>query len=174
MAGTEAAKIVIVGDNAVGKTCMLISYTTDSFPEEYVPTVFDNYNANIMVDGQAINLGLWDTAGQEEYDRLRPLSYPDTDVFLICFSLDSAASLESVVNKWAPEVSRYCPQAAILLVGTKLDLRSAGSSKDQSKLTPDEVAKVIGARSYHTCSARTQQGLNDVFRAAARVFLSKH
>lgn len=52
-----------------------------------------------MVDGKPINLGLWDTAGQEDYDRLRPLSYPQTDVFLICFSLVSPPSFENVKTK---------------------------------------------------------------------------
>lgn len=65
----------------------LRSYTQDKFPTEYVPTVFDNYAATVKVDSRMINLGLWDTAGQEEYNRLRPLAYPNCDVFLIVFSV---------------------------------------------------------------------------------------
>lgn len=94
----KAIKCVVVGDGTVGKTSLAVSYKTGAFPEEYVPTVFDNYTVNMVFEGKPINLGIWDTAGQDEYCRLRPLSYPNTDIFLVCFSLASPASFENVLN----------------------------------------------------------------------------
>ena len=156
--------------------------TTNAFPEDYIPTVFDNYSANVMVDGKPINLGLWDTAGQEDYDRLRPLSYPQTDVFLVAFSLISRASFENVKQKWYPELKHHCPNVPMILVGTKLDLRSDPNTvqKLREKSPPTtpitfeeglDQAKTIGAVKYLECSALTQKGLKSVFDEAIRVVL---
>ena len=121
---TIRKKLVIVGDGACGKTCLLIVFSKDEFPEVYVPTVFENYVADIEVENKQVELALWDTAGQEDYDRLRPLSYPDTDVILMCFSIDSPDSLENIPEKWVPEVKHFCPNVPIVLVGNKKDLRN--------------------------------------------------
>eukprot|EP00736_Rhodelphis_marinus_P002155 Rmarinus@m.28818 len=174
-------KTVCVGDGAVGKSCLLVSYTTNSFPTEYVPTVFDNYACNVMVNGTPVSLGLWDTAGQEDYDRLRPLSYPDTDCFVLCYSVISPASFANVTERWIPELRRFCPRVPIVLVGTKTDLRDDEDTLAQlrsKRITPVSfeqgqlLAKEVGAVAFHECSAKTQEGLKDVFDTAIRSVLS--
>ena len=176
----QSIKLVVVGDGAVGKTCLLISYTSNSFPQEYVPTVFDNYSANVMVDDRTISLGLWDTAGQEDYDRLRPLSYPQTDVFLICYSIISPTSYSNVKTKWVPEVKHHCPDTKLVLVATKLDLREDPEQikrlkeKDLAPVSVEQgqqLAKEIGAATYCECSALTQKGLKDVFDEAIKAVI---
>lgn len=179
--GMQSIKCVVVGDGAVGKTCLLICYTTNAFPKEYIPTVFDNYSAQNTVDGRTINLNLWDTAGQEEYDRLRTLSYPQTNVFIICFSIASPPSYENVKHKWYPEVCHHCPSVPILLVGTKKDLRNNPETmkrlkeQNQAPITTQQgisLSKQIRAVKYLECSALNQEGIKDVFTEAVRAVLN--
>ena len=173
-------KLVIVGDGACGKTCLLIVFSKDQFPEVYVPTVFENYVADIEVDGKTVELALWDTAGQEDYDRLRPLSYPDTDVILMCFSIDSPDSLENIPEKWTPEVRHFCPNVPIILVGNKKDLRNdEGTKRELAKMKQEPVkyeegtsmCAKVNAHGYMECSAKTKEGVREVFKAATEAAL---
>ena len=173
-------KIVVVGDGAVGKTCLLWVYAKNDFPTDYVPTVFDNYSANIMVDGRTITLELWDTAGQEEYDSLRPLSYPGTSIFLVCFSVDNPSSYENIKIKWFPEIKHHSPSSPLILVATKADLRSDVGFVNQlakSNIHPvsqeqgEDLKKHIKAVKFVECSAKTNQGIKQVFDDAIRIAL---
>jgi Ras-related C3 botulinum toxin substrate 1 len=160
---------------------MLISYTTKDFPKEYIPTVFDNYETNVSLDGKTIYLGLWDTAGQEGYDRLRPLSYPQTDVFLICFAITNPNSFQHIELKWKPELAHHAAGVPFLVVGTKADLRDDAAQvaklQEQGKYkTYDELAAgaaALGADKYLECSALKQTGLQQVFDEAIRAALKK-
>mmetsp|Transcript_60961 Transcript_60961/g.84794 ORF Transcript_60961/g.84794 Transcript_60961/m.84794 type:complete len:199 (-) Transcript_60961:347-943(-) len=174
----QNVKCVVVGDGAVGKTSLLISYTENRFPVDYVPTVFDNFTTGVEVDGRLINFALWDTAGQEEYSRLRALSYPETDVFLLCFSVVSPPSFDNIKTKWFPEISHHCPEAKTMLVGTKIDLREDKETlenlKGEKLPTADmgqQLAGQIGAKMYLECSALTQEGLKKVFEEAIRAVI---
>ncbi|KAK0089923.1 hypothetical protein PV325_004675 [Microctonus aethiopoides] len=167
-------KITAVGDGMVGKTCMLITYTTKKFPTEYVPTVFDNYSDNAFVDGQEFNMTLWDTAGQEDYERLRPLSYPNTDCFLLCFSVCARSSFENVASKWYPEIKFHCPHVPIVLVGTKADMRNKENVDVVTLKECKKMKEKIKAFKYVECSAMEQQeGLEDIFIEAIRAVLKK-
>jgi Rho family protein len=156
-----------------------------------VPTVFENYVTQVCYEGKIIELALWDTAGQEEYDRLRPLSYPESDVILIVFAIDYPPSLGNVQDKvatftttlaklksmqWHPEVAHFCENTPLILVGTKIDLRnddhtrrmlSAQGQKPISAEQGGSVAREIGAK-YAECSSKTGQGVHDVFALALK------
>ncbi|KAI6196080.1 hypothetical protein M3Y94_01066300 [Aphelenchoides besseyi] len=163
-------KIVLVGDGACGKTCLVMVFKQGIFLDRYIPTIFETYAVNFKLDNQPIELGVWDNAGQEGYERLRALSYRNTDVVLLCFGIDSPVSLENV-KKWAQEVRESCPLAPIFLIGNKVDLRNNFDSVDEIPVQEDQakqVAQMIGARAYIECSAQTKEGVNEVFELVAR------
>ncbi|MED6290123.1 Rho GTPase [Characodon lateralis] len=171
----QTIKCVLVGDSAAEKNTLLLTYTGNNTNiQEYVPTVFDNYAITVMIGGEPYTLGLFDTAGNEDYDRLRPLSYPQTDVFLVCFSVVSPSSFENVKEKWIPEISHHCPGTPFLLVGTQTDQRENSSTvqelakNKQRPIRPKEgwkLARELGAVKYVECSV-VQEGVKTVFDEA--------
>jgi len=176
--GETRIKLVAVGDGAVGKTSLLIAFAKGTFPDTYVPTVFENYTASIQSGERTVLLHLWDTAGQEDYDRLRPLSYPGADIVLLCFSLVTESSFDSVREKWSPEVEHYVPDVPTILVGTKADLRDAKipdpSTGEFAPVSDDQVnhlVKEINAQSFVPVSAKTGNNLKKVFEQAVSIVL---
>uniref|UniRef100_A0A3P9H163 Ras homolog family member Ua n=1 Tax=Oryzias latipes TaxID=8090 RepID=A0A3P9H163_ORYLA len=176
-------KCVLVGDGAVGKTSLVVSYTTNGYPTEYVPTAFDNFSATVSVDGQPVRLQLCDTAGQDEFDKLRPLCYTSADVFLLCFSVVSPASFQNVPEKWVPEIHKHAPLVPLVLVGTQCDLREnvkilidLAKYKEQpvDPAEAQDCAVEIGAVAYVECSSLTQKNLKEVFDTAILASLQNH
>jgi Rho family, other len=129
------------------------------------------------VDGKSVQLALWDTAGQEDYERLRPLAYAQAHVILIGFSVDSPDSLENVKAKWAEEARERCSGIPIILVALKKDLREDPLAQEEmrkrsqrfvSTKEGNDMKEMIGARKYLECSSLTGDGVDDVFEAATR------
>ncbi|KAI3573795.1 P-loop containing nucleoside triphosphate hydrolase protein [Fusarium oxysporum f. sp. albedinis] len=132
------------------------------------------------MDGRAVELALWDTAGLEGYTRLRPLAYSNANIILMGFSVDDPYSLDNVKCKWSKEATRLCPGVPVVLVGLKKDLREdpiAVRKTGESSLrlvTEHEgeiVAHEIGAKMYLECSSLSGEGVDTVFEIASRVAL---
>ena len=191
---TMTIKIIVLGGGGTGKTSLLIRYTTNAFPEVYIPTVCDNASVtqpmdegDEEIDGD-YTLGLWDTGGGEDYHRLRPLSYPQTDVFLLGFPINRRDMFEEVRSYWKPEIRHHMPNTPFVVVATKTDLRTKEKESENGEmltgerepLEGDEVgdlifkdegakeAKSLGAADYVECSSLLGEGVSDVFKAAIR------
>ncbi|KAH8386513.1 hypothetical protein KR093_000975 [Drosophila rubida] len=165
-------KCVLVGDGAVGKTNLILSYLENRFNPEHVPTASDIYNVDVNVNESPVHLTLCDTAGQDTLDPLRELCYPDSDVFLLCFSVVKPETFGAIKSKWAPKFAKT--KAALILVGTQSDLRSnlnvlnklqTNGEKPISYADAWDLATTIGAKYIETSSA-TQDKVKDVFDAA--------
>ncbi|XP_071108825.1 rho-related GTP-binding protein RhoN-like [Haliotis cracherodii] len=173
------SKIVVVGDCSCGKTSLIRMYCKPGeFSDTYTPTGFDTFTSTYNVsETYRIQISIWDTSGDSGYDRVRPLSYTDADLIMVCFSVADPESMENVVSKWLPEVREHCPKQPLMLVGCKTDLRNEIKTVPPSKdKTPSIVsydqglktAKHIGALVYsETASKTSQRSVNDVMEVAA-------
>lgn len=153
---TRILNIVVVGDGAVGKTCLLHSFTDKSFSNFYQPTIYDKESIDMILDGQKYTIQLHDTAGQEEYDKIRQQFYKRADCFLLCYCIDNNVSFENAASKWIPEI-KTDPPKPIVLIGTKLDMRK-GKSSEVSTADGEKLKRSMNANSFVECSAK--DGIN--------------
>ncbi|CCE64815.1 hypothetical protein TPHA_0I03140 [Tetrapisispora phaffii CBS 4417] len=175
-------KLVIVGDAYTGKTALLVACRSNQFSPVYVPTVFDCGSKLFNFEDKKVDMRFWDTSGKDDYIRLRPLSYPNSHVVLLCYSIDSRESLNNVIEKWSSEVFHYCKKnASILLVGCKVDLRNDPDTIAKLKLqntvsiSKEEgirAAEEIGAIQHIETSALTGYGIKELFEEAVKVTMT--
>ncbi|XP_077354600.1 rho-related GTP-binding protein RhoF isoform X2 [Festucalex cinctus] len=181
--GREAQelKMVIVGDGGCGKTSLLMVYAKEDFPEKYAPTVFEKFTTSVLLRGKEVKLNVCDTAGQEDYDRLRPLSYQEAHLILLCFDVTNPTSFDNVTIKWHPEVKHFCRDVPVILIGCKTDLRKDKECSRRLKAVNQapvtymqgvSVQQRIDAELYLECSAKYQENVDDVFREAAKKALA--
>lgn len=173
--GSAQVKVLVVGDGAVGKTSTLLHYVNGSVDlDVYVPTIFDNYSCVVNLNGEKARLDLWDTAGQEDYDRLRALSYGQTDVIVLMFAVDRTSSFENIEDKWMPELRAHLPDTPIFLVGTKCDQRDNERCERANLVSAEAIeatAKRIGAISTIEVSAQTGKNINSLFTMCLQHYL---
>jgi len=165
----------------VGKTCMLMSYVCQAFMEDYIPTMFDNFSAIEEIDGELVNVILWDTAGQEDYETIRTTTcFPNTHIFIVCFSVVHPDSFHNVKQKWLEELKKASPDTPFILVGTKTDLREKEdvvkklAEKNKEPISSKEGkkrAKEIKAKAYVECNAKELSTVNEVFRTALKIVM---
>ena len=102
---SSSALLLDLNSRYSGKTSLLSVLATGAFPNEFVPAVFESYVVDLEFDGRQVEIALWDTVGQEDYDRLRPLSYSNSHVILICYAIDRPKSLTSVLERASPNIT---------------------------------------------------------------------
>ena len=155
-------KCVLIGDEGVGKTSLLIAYTRNKFPEFYVPDILDTCAINVKLKNRTYTLGLFDTCSGYEHDLSK------TNVVLLCFSLDEPKSLQNAKEKWFPMINKNNAKVNIILVGLKSDLKIMMDTNLSLSNVGEKVAKEIGCKRYLECSAKLQRGIVDIFNEGIR------
>ncbi|XP_062429101.1 rho-related GTP-binding protein RhoB-like [Rhea pennata] len=177
-------KLTVVGDNGCGKTWLLFALRHEQLPQCYEPTVFDTYATDVEVDGNDVKLILFDASGKNEagYQNLRSVFYQDTDIILMCFSVDRPDSLQNILDIWVPEIKLFCLTIPIILVATKIELRddegvkkklTAAGKEPISTAKGKAFAASIGACTYLECSAKTKEGVDTALEIISQCVLNE-
>jgi len=169
----HTVKIVLVGDPGTGKTSMATCYTSaavapgQDHEDDKTPSVFEIFSKMATINDRPVHIGIWDTSGKENFDRLRPLAYSQADIFLVCCSLVNPESFENAHSKWFKEVRFHAPEAVpIVLVGTMADMRSREDVIPIDREEAEALATELDAELYVECSAVTQEGIAEAFEAS--------
>jgi small GTP-binding protein len=176
-------KLMIVGDDKVGKTHFARAWVDKNNDYFYVsaPTIFDNYSYNYKFEDKEYIIYTYDTSGREDYDRLRPIAYPDTKLVFICFKVTDIKSFENVKSKWVEEIKFHLPDTPFALIGLQIDLRGdedvlkkLDGKKPISYSEGLELSKEIGALCYSECSAKNYFEVEETFKEGIETYIKKY
>lgn len=184
----KSHKCVVVGESNTGKTSLLMAYTTNTFTSEHNPTLFDEFLTTVQNKAtmDTYQVTLWDTPGDEQHGHLRPLTYPQTDVFIACFPANDMRAFNNIKFQWISELRKYIKHVEtldtipILLVATKSDqsyeVTENGYESDDDSMVLDMLAKELVESQrllgFVRCSSKTNEGVKDVFGEVAKYFSS--
>merc|ERR1711935_306065 len=176
MAATEPLrrrKVVLVGDGLTGKTSLMYRLLHQEEPlPMFTPTIIENSVVKQDVKGELIELMVWDTAGQEEYAKLRPLAYPNTDVVLILCTVENPETLQSIRDSWIREVGHYCPRSKKVLVVNKWDLRDQA----QTRISDEDITAAVAdlrMNAVFRVSAKTGENIQKLFKKVGELSLER-
>ncbi|CAD8117160.1 unnamed protein product [Paramecium sonneborni] len=169
---TNKIKVLVIGDKPQEKTRLLYSYVNGRPPQEYCHIVFDNHIIKFQINGEEYMVHLWDSAGQERYERLRELSYKDKDIFLICFSMACKFSFQNAILKWQNEVSQYENKNGVTMM---LGLKSEERDLFYQSLENDHVNETIRSMGlqYREVNLNTLEGLTEAFNECIKIVIDK-
>lgn len=158
-------KITICGDAEIGKTCLLISYRSNS--SQSLPSIFNGikFNKEILIGSaqHTVNINLCDTSTEQEYTQFRIKSFKDCDICLVCFDIFNLLSLQNVGTRWIPEIQQFAPNSLIVLIGLKCDLRNTGNENEISKETITEYQTKYNIIDYVETSALKKINISRAF-----------
>jgi small GTP-binding protein len=161
---------------------MIVSYIERKFPIKREDCIFSGFAPTLRIDNRTIHWVLFDTNGDDDYKRLRPITYTDTDIFIICFELSDSLSFIDYIKKWKDEISIHVPNAPFMIVATKSEIRDDKKMMKEFDDAGEEIksiewyneeSKKIGAEAYIECSAKNLKNLTEVFNESIRIAI-KH
>ncbi|KAI2641427.1 P-loop containing nucleoside triphosphate hydrolase protein [Hypomontagnella submonticulosa] len=173
-------RFVFVGDTGCGKSSLLLRYHRGAFSSVHKKTKYEMFAKTVHVDGQEVDLELWDTSGDISLHQLQLISYLAWDAVFLCFSVDICGHLAYTQIKWIEEIRKNCNDAPIILVGLKKDKRVGSGMwaptyrQLQAHIHATEESTASGiarAVKYIECSAKTGENVHRVFEEGVRMVL---
>jgi len=169
--GENGRKIVLLGEMSTGKTCLVLRLVKNEFSDKELPTIGAAFMVHKMnVDDKTVKLEIWDTAGQERFRALAPMYYKGAAAAVIVYDITKPESFETLIH-WVEELKvRAPPNIVIALAGNKCDLESERAiTVDQAEQYLQKIEEGGGERPiFFECSAKTGQGVQEIFKEICR------